>query len=94
MFCGIPELEFATTGKVNQAKEAGDIIDEAITQFRAQVLFKTYNPTANGNNADVILMYLTVFMQHCLRDMQKMYNTSKGKVPAKVDCEKAITKLV
>jgi hypothetical protein len=58
------------------------------------VLFKTYNPTAGGNNADVILMYLTVFMQHCLRDIQKVYNMAKGKVPAKDECEKIITKLV
>jgi hypothetical protein len=42
------------------------IVDEALALFRVQVMFKSFKPQGD---ADHTLMYLTVFIQHCLRDI-------------------------
>ena len=41
-------------------------MDEALRYFRVQVMFKSFKPQGE---ADHTLMYLTVFIQHCLRDI-------------------------
>ena len=45
-----------------------DVIDEAITQFRANILFKNYNIKGS---ADKVIIYLTVFIQKCLETINK-----------------------
>ena len=45
-----------------------DIVDEALTFFRAQVYFKNY---AVQGPADKTLIYLTVFIQKCLEVISK-----------------------
>merc|ERR1712166_1406214 len=46
--------------------EEDNIIDEALSSFRVQVMFKSFKPQGD---ADRLLMYLTVFIQHCLKDI-------------------------
>ena len=48
--------------------EGEDIIDEALTFFRAQVFFKNYEPKGP---ADKTLIYLTCFIQKCLETIAK-----------------------
>ena len=50
--------------------ETEDIVDEAIQQFRANILFKSYDIRGN---ADKVLVYLTVFIQKCLEVIAKKY---------------------
>merc|ERR1711916_331718 len=52
--------------KCEESKE--DIIDEAIKYFRANVLFKNYEIQGS---ADLVLIYLTVFISHLLREMNR-----------------------
>jgi actin related protein 2/3 complex subunit 3 len=46
-----------------------DIINETLRFFRINVLFKNFE--INGY-ADVLLFYLTVFTQYCLKKLRKM----------------------
>ena len=48
--------------------EEDDIVDEALTFFRAQVLFQNYEVRGP---ADKTLIFLTVFIQKCLETVQK-----------------------
>ena len=48
--------------------EEEDIVDEALTFFRAQVLFKNYEVKGP---ADKTLIFLTVFIQKCLETISK-----------------------
>ena len=48
--------------------EGDDIIDEAINQFRANILFKNYDVRGP---ADKTLIYLTVFIQKVLETVAK-----------------------
>ncbi len=48
--------------------EGDDIIDEAISQFRANVFFKNYEVRGP---ADKVLIYLTVFIQKVLEVIAK-----------------------
>ena len=64
--CGIAFLPLKTkaAGPASKADFDGDdIIDEAIMQFRANVLFKNYDVRGP---ADKTLIYLTVFIQKLL----------------------------
>ena len=70
MACGVPILDL----------DEHNIVKEALTQFRAQVMFKNFMPKGG---ADKLLVYLTVFIQHCLRDVGRMKPADladKGKV--------------
>merc|ERR1712166_195139 len=55
--------------------EEDNIIDEALSLFRVQVMFKSFKPQGD---ADHVLMYLTVFIQHCLRDCEKYIKKNKS----------------
>ena len=48
--------------------EGDDIIDEAITQFRANIFFKNYEVQGP---ADKVIIYLTVYIQKCLEVIAK-----------------------
>ncbi|CAM9790450.1 unnamed protein product [Phaeothamnion confervicola] len=47
---------------------ADDIIDEALFFFRANVMFRNFDVRCG---ADRILVYLTFYIQQCLREMEK-----------------------
>ncbi len=74
--CGIAILPIKTKTSGPAPKQDGegdDIIDEAITQFRANVYFKNYEVRGP---ADKTLIYLTVFIQKCIEVVAK--NTDQG----------------
>lgn len=61
--CGLPllALKGSTAGPSPKADsdEAVDIVDEAISMFRATIMFKNFKPEGP---ADKIIVYLTVFI--------------------------------
>jgi actin related protein 2/3 complex subunit 3 len=62
-------LNLSTVGPAPKADFDGDdIIDEAINQFRANILFKYYDVKGP---ADKVIIYLTVFIQKCLEIIAK-----------------------
>ena len=72
MACGIPILPLKTefqgpATKIANAEEE-DIVDEALTFFRATILFKNFEIKGP---ADKNLIFLTVFIQKCLETIQK-----------------------
>ena len=56
--------------------EEADIIDEALYYFKANVFFRTYEIKSD---ADRVLIYLTLYIQDCLKKLQKCSNKSQGK---------------
>ena len=52
--------------------DAEDAIDEAIHFFRAQVMFKEFQP---DNAADITLVYNTLFIQQCIQVGAKRIET-------------------
>ena len=74
--CGIAILpiksEFPGPAPKPPSPDMEDIIDEALTFFRAQVLFKNFEVKGP---ADKTLIYLTCFIQKCLELISK--NTDK-----------------
>lgn len=63
-----PEILFQTS-------KDPDIIDEALTYFKANVFFRTYEIRSE---ADRTLIYLTLYIQDCLRKLQKCATKSQG----------------
>ena len=53
-----------------------DVIDEALAYFKANVFFRTYEIKSD---ADRVLIYLTLYIQDCLKKLQKCSNKSQGK---------------
>jgi len=51
-----------------EASDEEDIVDEAIRLFRANVLFRTFDPKGG---ADRVLAYLTLFIHQCLKKAEK-----------------------
>ncbi|XP_076364227.1 actin-related protein 2/3 complex, subunit 3A isoform X2 [Tachypleus tridentatus] len=58
-------------------KESGDmdIIDEVLYFFKANVFFRTYEIK---NEADRVLIYLTLYVTDCLKKLQKCSNKNQG----------------
>lgn len=52
-----------------------DIIDEALTYFKANVFFRTYEIRSE---ADRVLIYLTLYIQDCLRKLSKCTSKNQG----------------
>ncbi|RZF36786.1 hypothetical protein LSTR_LSTR004360 [Laodelphax striatellus] len=52
-----------------------DIIDEALYYFKANVFFRTYEIK---NEADRVLIYLTLYITECLKKLQKCSQKSQG----------------
>ena len=55
--------------------EEEDIIDEAIGYFRVQCLFKNFKV---GGPADILMIYITVFIQKCLETVAKDQDQAKA----------------
>ncbi|XP_075221123.1 actin-related protein 2/3 complex, subunit 3A [Lycorma delicatula] len=52
-----------------------DIIDEAVYYFKANVFFRTYEIK---NEADRVLIYITLYVTECLKRLQKCATKSQG----------------
>lgn len=52
-----------------------DIIDEAITLYRANTFFRNFDIKGG---ADRVLIYLILYIQECLMKLQKMPNQNDG----------------
>ena len=52
-----------------------DVIDEALAYFKANVFFRTYEIKSD---ADRVLIYLTLYIQDCLKKLQKCSNKNQG----------------
>ncbi len=77
--CGLAILPIKTKvqGPAPKADfEGEDIIDEAITQFRAQAYFKNYDVRGP---ADKVLIYLTVYIQKLLEVVAKNPDQTEAK---------------
>lgn len=57
-----------------------DIVEEALYYFRANVLFRNYQIEGP---ADRSLIYLTFFIQQCLKELEK----HPGKKEGEITCE-------
>ena len=65
----ILNISYIKLGPAPKAEFDGeDVIDEAITQFRANIFFKNYEVRGP---ADKVIIYLTVFIQKCLEIIAK-----------------------
>ncbi|KAH7815863.1 Actin-related protein 2/3 complex subunit 3 [Monocercomonoides exilis] len=89
LVCGLPILPIKTSAKGPapsfDGDEKTDIVGEAITFFRANVLFKNFE--FNGP-ADKLLVYLTLFISQCLQYCDKqMTRTDGAKQLNKLVCE-------
>jgi len=74
--CTAEELRGTTKGPAPQAPEdREDIIDECIKFFKANVFFKSYKP---DNDADRLLIYITLWIQECLKVLQKVTSKDQG----------------
>jgi actin related protein 2/3 complex subunit 3 len=52
-----------------------DVIDEALAYFKANVFFRTYEIKSD---ADRVLIYLTLYIQDCLKKLQKCSSKAQG----------------
>ena len=79
--CGLAVLPLKTKAQGKECKsfnilgpapkadfETDDVIDEAISQFRANIFFKNYEVRGP---ADKVIIYLTVFISKCLEVIAK-----------------------
>ena len=73
--CGIPILPLRgnASGPAPKTQDAVDFVDEAIQMFRATILFKNFKPEGP---ADKVIVYLTVFIQKCLLEIQRKNDCS------------------
>ena len=53
----------------------GDVIDEALYYFKANVFFRTYEVKSE---ADRLLIYLTLYVTECLKKLQKCSNKNQA----------------
>lgn len=54
-----------------------DIVEEALYYFRANVLFRNYQIEGS---ADRTLIYLTFFIQQCLKELEKHPGKKEGEM--------------
>ncbi len=52
-----------------------DVIDETLAYFKANVFFRTYEIKSD---ADRVLIYLTLYVQDCLKKLQRCSSKSQG----------------
>merc|ERR1711953_51379 len=71
---GVLALRGNTKGPAPQIQEE-DIIDEAIKYFKANVFFKSFSPE---NDADRLFIYVTLWIQECLKVLQKAQSRDDG----------------
>ena len=71
--CGTPGGARGPAGVMPKTSTDPDVIDEALTYFKANVFFRTYEIRSD---ADRVLIYLTLYIQDCLKKLQRC--TSKA----------------
>jgi len=66
--------------------EEVDVIDEALKYFRANIFFKNYQLQGRFlktnwiiGPADAVIIYLTLFITHCLKLVEKENNVTEAK---------------
>ena len=74
--CGFPMLPITAKDGYNADQKTHDIVDEAICQFRANILFKNYKVQGPG---DKVIVYLTAFIQKCMEQMFRFPQPDKAK---------------
>lgn len=77
--CGLSFMPLKTSIKgpaPPQTDDSPDIIDEAITTFRANVLFKNFEVKTG---ADRTLIYLTLYIQLCLKECERVKSKKEAK---------------
>lgn len=52
-----------------------DIVEEAMSYFKANVFFKTYEIF---NDSDRVLIYLTLYISECLKKLQRCTSREQG----------------
>jgi actin related protein 2/3 complex subunit 3 len=57
-------VDFFSYSDPNSSSDKEDIIDEALNYFKANVLFRNYEPKGT---ADRVLIYLTLYITSCLQ---------------------------
>jgi len=87
--CGLYPLKTKFPGPLSAAEEGTpDIVDEAITMFKANCMFRNFKPSGPG---DLVHIYLLLFIHQCLKalekakdkaDGQRIMNTLAGEAPA------------
>ena len=63
-----------------------DIVDEAIAFFRANVLFKSFEPKGG---ADLLLIYLTLFCHKVITECARKSNKKAGASGCSLPCERS-----
>lgn len=79
--CGFPLISFELNKqpildfkKIKEKSINVDILDEALTYYRLNILFKNY---PLKSEADKIIVYATVFLSKCLEIFHSNYNDAK-----------------
>lgn len=62
-------------GPAPQSNIEGDIIDESIYFFKANVFFRTYEIKSE---VDRVLIYITLYITECLKKLQRCANKNQG----------------
>lgn len=88
LVCGFPVLPLKgqSSGPAAKSEDSIDIVDEAITLFRSTIMFKNFKPEGP---ADKVIVYLTVFIQKCLQEIQR-----KGINCSRADAQSIVDQLV
>ena len=83
MVCGFSPLPFRTKGRAKDADDEDDIVDEGLRYYRINIFFKNYEIQGIFDNgisitlftgpADRLLVFLTVYIAHCLKAIDKEY---------------------
>ena len=73
--CGLPVLPLKGGSGPAPKTADSDIVDEAITLFRATILFKNFKPEGP---ADKLVVYLTCFIQKCLWDIMQLKSSDEA----------------
>ncbi|CAD7093128.1 unnamed protein product [Hermetia illucens] len=65
-------------GPAPQSNIEGDIIDESIYFFKANVFFRTYEIKSE---VDRVLIYITLYITECLKKLQRCANKNQAGFP-------------
>jgi actin related protein 2/3 complex subunit 3 len=61
--------------KADLAEDDVDIVDEALSYFKANVFFKTYEIQSDS---DRVLIYITLYITECLKKLQRCTSKEQG----------------
>merc|ERR1712178_233478 len=73
--CGVWPLRTKTSGPCPAVEDEPDIVDEALTMFKANCMFRSYKPEGPG---DLVHIYLLLFIHQCLKSLEKAKDKTEG----------------